>query len=88
MLYFIYCKMTIQEDSQLFEESIQKIEPKKVDKRLNQGIKLLAIGAILGFLSCVMSIWNPIPAIYYIVLYGVTSVAILLILAGLYYIFE
>lgn len=80
--------MTIQDDSQLIEGLKVNMEPKKVDKRLNQGIKLLVVGAILGFLSCVMSIWNPIPAIYYIVLYGVTSFAILLIMLGLYYIFE
>ncbi len=80
--------MTIQEESQPFEGQIPNSEPKKVDKRLNQGIKLLAVGAVLGFLSCVLSIWNPIPAMYYIVLYGVTSIAILLIMIGLYYIFE
>jgi hypothetical protein len=31
---------------------------------------------------------NPIPALYEIILYGLTSVAIILIMAGLYFLFE
>ncbi len=57
-------------------------------KQQNLGFILAGIGAFLGFISCVLTLWNPIPSIYDLVLYGLTSIAILVIFAGLYLIFE
>ena len=57
-------------------------------KQQNLGFILAGIGAVLGFISCVLTLWNPIPSIYDLVLYGLTSIAILVIFAGLYLIFE
>jgi hypothetical protein len=57
-------------------------------RRSAQGVKRIAIGAILGFLSCVLGLCNPVPGFYEVLLYGVTSVAIVLIFWGLYLIFE
>ncbi len=56
--------------------------------RQRRGFTLAGAGAVLGFISCVLTIINPIPELYYIILYGLTSIAILLIFAGLYFIFE
>lgn len=63
-----------------------KIELRK--KRTAKGIKFVALGAIIGFSSCVCSLCNPIESLYYINLYGVASIAILLAFYGLYLIFE
>lgn len=52
------------------------------------GFILMGTGAFMGFLSCVLSLTNPIPELYYWILYGFTSLAILVICAGLYYAFE
>ena len=57
-------------------------------QRSSRGVRWIVIGAVLGFLSCVNGLCNPVPGIYEFVLYGLTSVAILLILWGLYLIFE
>jgi hypothetical protein len=57
-------------------------------KRLFTGFVCLGVGAFLGFISCVLTIINPIPALYSIILYGLTSLAILVILVGLYFVFE
>jgi hypothetical protein len=52
------------------------------------GFILMGAGAFMGFLSCVLTLINPIPELYYVILYGFTSLAILVICAGLYYAFE
>ncbi|MFT3946350.1 MAG: hypothetical protein QM763_05185 [Agriterribacter sp.] len=56
-------------------------------RRFN-GFVCAGVGAFLGFLSCVLSIINPIPELYHIILFGLTSVAILIICLGLYFVFE
>lgn len=52
------------------------------------GFICLGVGAFLGFISCVLSLTNPIPELFNIILYGLTSVAIAVICAGLYFVFE
>lgn len=57
-------------------------------KRQFTGCVLLVSGALLGFISCVLTLLNAAPDMYHMVLYGLTSLAILLIFFGLYFIFE
>ena len=52
------------------------------------GVFCISLGAILGFISCVLSITNPIPELYNIILFGLTTVAIGIICLGMYFIFE
>ena len=67
---------------------LKAFKKEKNAKRQMIGFILMASGAFMGFLSCVLSLTNPIPELYYIILYGFTSLAILVICAGLYYTFE
>ena len=60
----------------------------KRKKRQGIGFIYMSIGAFLGFVSCTLTIINPIPSLYNIILYGLTSVAISLIFVGLYFVFE
>jgi hypothetical protein len=60
----------------------------KYAKRQFTGFMCMAIGAVLGFISCVLTLTNPIPELYYWFLYGLTSVAISVIFIGLYFVFE
>lgn len=60
----------------------------KFAKRRFNGFFCAALGAFLGFLSCLLTIINPVPELYNLVLFGLTSVAILLICLGLYFLFE
>ena len=60
----------------------------KNSKRQFTGFVYTGIGAFLGFLSCILTLINPIPELYDLILFGLTSVAILVIFAGLYFLFE
>ncbi|MBK6838311.1 MAG: hypothetical protein IPG90_08565 [Bacteroidetes bacterium] len=70
------------------ESCIREFKKIKYGRRQSTGFTFLAIGAVLGFISCLLSILNPIPDLYYVILYGLTSIAVLLICAGLYYLLE
>jgi len=60
----------------------------KNGKRQFNGFVCLAAGALIGFLSCLLTLINPIPGLYNWTLYGLTSVAVLIIFLGLYYLLE
>lgn len=60
----------------------------KYAKRQNMGFGLAGIGAVLGFISCVLTMINPIPELINFFLYGLTSIAVLIFFAGFYFIFE
>ncbi len=57
-------------------------------KRQFTGFVCMGVGAFLGFVSCMLSVFNPIPELYNVILYGLTSVAILIICWGMYFVFE
>lgn len=57
-------------------------------KRQFNGFVCLGLGAFMGFISCVLSIINPVPELYNFILFGLTSVAVLIVFAGLYFLFE
>ena len=57
-------------------------------KKQFKGFFFMALGAFLGFVSCVLSLTNPIPELYNVILFGLTSVAILIIVLGMYFLFE
>ena len=57
-------------------------------KRQFAGFMYLAAGAFIGFISCVLTLVNPIPELYNYILFGLTSVAMGLIFLGLYHLFE
>lgn len=59
-----------------------------VTTRQTKGFICLAAGAFLGFISCVITLINPIPELYNLVLYGLTSIAVIIIFIGLYLVFE
>lgn len=57
-------------------------------RRLSAGMVYVTIGSVLGCLSTFLTIFNPVPELYYYILYGLTSVAVLILFWGLYLIFE
>jgi hypothetical protein len=67
---------------------LQAYQKLKQSKKQFNGFIVTGLGAFLGFVSCVLTLTNPVPEIYYLILYGLTSIAILTICAGLYLIFE
>ncbi len=75
-------------DEETINEKLNEFKKRKLANRQTNGFICLAIGATLGFVSCLLTVLNPIPEIYYWVLYGLTSTAILIICLGLYFVFE
>lgn len=75
-------------DEESIHQHIKAFMKAKCAKRQFTGCILLISGAFLGFLSCVLTLMNASPGMYHLILYGLTSLAILIIFAGLYYIFE
>jgi hypothetical protein len=57
-------------------------------KRQFAGFVHVAIGAVLGFISCTLTVTNIFPGMFDAILYGLTTVAILFICRGLYFVFE
>lgn len=80
--------MALGYDSESMAAYIKEFNRIKYAKRQNIGFVLIAIGAFLGFLSCVLTMVNPIPDLNDFFLYGLTSLAIVIVSIGFYYIFE
>ncbi|MBX7162077.1 MAG: hypothetical protein K1X49_00150 [Saprospiraceae bacterium] len=70
------------------ESILDKYNQYRVKKRLNWGWFLMGFGGFLGFLSCVLTMMEILPSLRGFVLYGLTSIAILLALAGCYLVME
>lgn len=60
----------------------------KADRLQQRGFLITALGAILCFVSCVMTMINPFPEMVGLFLYGLTSVGLVVIFTGLYLVFE
>lgn len=75
-------------DADYVAAHLKEFKRLKNAKRQFTGFILMAVGAFLGFISCVLSITNPIPGLFNVILYGLTMVAILIIVLGLYYVVE
>lgn len=83
---------TMLQESGLDEETIsqylRQFRKLRGEKRQFTGFIILGIGSFLGLLSTILSLINPIPELFNLVLYGFTSVALVVIFLGLYFIFE
>lgn len=75
-------------DEELISRYLSELRRVKNARRQTMGFVYLVTGGVLGFISCILAIVNPVPEFYYWFLYGLTSVAILLACYGLYNIFE
>lgn len=75
-------------DDPFIEAHIKEFKRLKYSKRQSKGFIYAGIGAVMGFVSCVLTLVNPVPELYYFILYGFTSAAIIVIFLGLYFIFE
>lgn len=75
-------------DKQAIDTYLAEFKKIKSAKRRLKGFICLGAGAFLGFLSCILTVINPVPELYNWILFGLTSIAILLICFGLYNIFE
>ncbi|MCG3164922.1 MAG: hypothetical protein POELPBGB_00681 [Bacteroidia bacterium] len=77
-----------QMDAATIEQFVKEYKKQRHAKQQFNGFICLGVGAFLGFISCVLSILNPFPEFYYAILFGFTGLAICVIMAGLYFVFE
>jgi hypothetical protein len=75
-------------EASVISEHLKEYKRLKDTKRRFTGFICMALGAFLGFISCVLTLINPVPELYHIILYGLTSLAILIICLGMYFVFE
>lgn len=75
-------------DSLQIVEILSLFKKKKNDEKQTLGFVILGIGAFIGFLSCVFTMLDLIPELRGFMLYGLTSIALVFIMAGLYFVFE
>jgi hypothetical protein len=67
---------------------LKEIKRMRNVKKRSTGFIYMATGAFLGFLSCVLTITHAIPQLFGLIFYGLTIVAVLIVVLGLYYVFE
>lgn len=70
------------------ETLLKQYFKKQVEARLTIGFVLMITGAFIGFLSCVFTIADPVPEWRNFFLYGLTSISVVVALAGCYLVFE
>jgi hypothetical protein len=75
-------------DPETVSTHLKEYKRLRIAKKQFAGFIYMGLGAFMGFLSCVLSIVNPVPQLYQVFLFGLTSLAILLICYGLYLVFE
>lgn len=75
-------------DEETVSKGIASFKNARDSRRRSMGSTCIGIAALLGLISCILGVANPIPELYYYFLYGITGVAILLGCYGLYNIFE
>lgn len=75
-------------DEETIAENIQAFKKALYEKRQFTGFIFLGIGAFMGFISCITALVNPVPDLFYWFLYGLTSIALMLIFYGLYFLFN
>lgn len=75
-------------DLPVVEAHLQQFQKEKIAQKQFNGFVCLGAGAFLGFLSCVLTLMNLIPDLTNWILFGLTTVAILVVCKGLHNIFE
>lgn len=70
------------------EPMLKAYKKQKAESRQKAGFIWMAAGALLGFVSCVMTMLNLVPALTGFFLYGFTTLAIVVVFIGCYLVFE
>jgi hypothetical protein len=75
-------------DAETYTSLLKEFKKQLYAKRRSKGFFCAALGAFIGFIGCILAIFNPIPWLYTMGLFGFTSMAAILICAGMYLLFE
>ena len=75
-------------DNDSISSSLKEYKRLRNAKRQSTGFLCMGIGAVLGFISCVLTVTNVFPGLFSAFLYGLTTIAVTIVFIGLYFIFE
>lgn len=75
-------------DAQTISEHLTEFKRQRNLKRQFKGFIYMAVGAFLGFMSCVLTLSEAFPQWYSFILYGLTMIGITLAFIGLYFVIE
>ena len=75
-------------DAENIAAYVNAIKRIRCARRRSTGFACMATGAFLGFLSCVLTITHAVPEMFALIFYGLTMLAVCLVILGLYYVFE
>ena len=75
-------------DAVAISEHLKEYKRIRNAKRQFTGFVLMAVGAFLGFLSCVLTVSEAFPEWYNFLLYGLTIIGVSIVFMGLYFVFE
>ncbi len=69
-------------------EYLQQFKRIKNQNKQITGFIFMAVGAFIGFLACIMAMINPMPDIQDFFLFGLTLIAVGLMMYGMYLVFN
>ena len=75
-------------DAHTISEHLTEFKRQRNLKRQFKGFIYMAIGAFIGFLSCVLTLSEAFPQWYSFILYGLTMIGITIAFIGLYFVLE
>ncbi len=75
-------------DADMIKLTINEFKRLRYAKRRFTAFILMGIGAIVGFISCILTVINALPHMFDFFLYGFTILAAILVFIGLYLLFE
>lgn len=75
-------------DSENIDAYLEAIKRMRCAKRRSLGFICMCVGAFLGFLSCVLTITHALPGMFEFIFYGLTILAVCIVVYGMYCVFE
>jgi multidrug transporter EmrE-like cation transporter len=75
-------------DIDTFEAYVEAFKKAKRSKRITTGFVIMVAGAFLGFIGFILTVTNIFPGMFYVTLFGFTTVSAVLVGWGLYLVLE
>jgi hypothetical protein len=75
-------------DIEISEAYVVAFKKAKRSKRVTNGFILMVAGAVLGFIGFILTVTNIFPGMFYVTLFGFTTVSAVLVGWGLYLVLE
>lgn len=71
-------------DKEAITAYLQEFKKRRNAKKIFPAFALMGLGAVLGFVAMVLAAVYPSPTMYYLCMYGLTTVAVLMVFYGMY----